>query len=142
MKNRKEKVYQYGFDQEKELQSYLNIGVKSKKKNSRYQYLKDFSEWKKHIEHIAPSNDKENFEHYILKNIRDNKYFLQSVNSIVIPLEAAAFTLICGAPKENNYITIVLSLMAVVVLFSVFYFKIKNAICFWEDCYAVLFSDK
>ena len=142
MKNKKEKNYQYGFDQEKELQSYLNIGIKSKKKNSRYEYFKDYSEWKKHVKSIAPLDDMENFEHYIFKNIRDNKYLLQSVNSIVIPLEVAAFSIICGVPKDNNFIALILSLMAVVALFSVFYYKIKNAICFWEDCYTIMFNDK
>ena len=142
MKNRKEKVYPYGFNQEKELLSYKKIGVKSKK-NNRYDYFNDYSEWKKHIEQIAPLDEMENFEHYILKNIRDYNYFLQNIISLVIPLEAVAFSIIYGVPNDkNNFLPLIISLIAVAGVFSVFYYKIKSVICFYEDCYSILFNKK
>ena len=38
---------------------------------------------------------------------------------------------------KNNFLPLIISLIAVVGLFSGFYYKIKNIICFYEDCYAL-----
>lgn len=150
----------YGLDMEYEYRTYKQVGAdygnrktanfgmfgnicrffrrKRNKTEKKYAFCNTYSEWKRHVKDILPSDAHCNYEdivHWLYRKRNNESSYLEAIKCILIPIYISLFTMIDVIVQEDIVKSMVmLSTLCIIVVFSsVIYYSAARRLQFYED---------